>query len=112
MSTTNWNIDIAHSGVHFAIRHMVVSKVRGQFTKYAGTIRLDGEEMTRAVIDVAIDVASIDTQVPDRDAHLRSPDFFDAETFPEMRFRSKHIEKLDDVRMRVVGDLTIRGETR
>jgi|SRR5579859_5854395 len=112
MSTTNWDIDVVHSGIHFAIRHMVVSKVRGSFTKFAGTIRLDEEEMARSNIDVIVDVGSIDTQVSGRDAHLRSPDFFDTETFPEMRFRSKRIEKLDEARMRVVGDLMIRGVTR
>ena len=112
MTTNNWNIDATHSGINFSIRHMVVSKVRGRFAKYSGTLTLDEGDLTRSVVEATIDAASIDTGTPQRDAHLRSPDFFDVDRFPELRFRSTRIEKLDDARYRVVGDLTIRDVTR
>jgi len=112
MTTNNWNIDAVHSGVNFSVRHMVVSKVRGRFAKYSGAITMDDGDITRSVVDVTIEAASLDTGVPDRDTHLRSPDFFDVERFPTLRFRSKRIEKLDDARYRAIGDLSIRDVTR
>jgi len=110
--TNNWNIDAAHSGINFSIRHMVVSKVRGRFAKYSGRVDLDDGDLTRSFVDVTIDAASIDTGTPQRDAHLRGPDFFDVEKFPELRFRSTRIESVARDRYRVVGDLTIRDVTR
>ena len=112
MTTENWNIDLAHSGIGFSIGHMVVSKVRGRFGKFTGSILLDDDDLTRSSVEVTIDASSIDTGTPQRDAHLRATDFFDVETFPELRFRSKRIEKLDEARYRVIGDLTIRDVTR
>jgi len=112
MTTRAWQIDAAHSGIHFSIRHMMFSKVRGRFVRYSGTIDLDEADFTRSAVSASIDAASIDTGTAQRDAHLRSPDFFDAEKFPELKFRSTRIEKLDDARYRVVGDLTIRDVTR
>jgi len=108
MNIGTWNIDGAHSGINFSVRHMVVSKVRGRFAKYTGTLRVDDTDLTRSTIEVKIDAASIDTGVADRDTHLRSPEFFDAEKFPELTFRSKHIERVDDDHLRIVGELTIR----
>ena len=112
MATNTWNIDAAHSGIHFSVRHMVVSKVRGRFTKFTGSVRIDDADLTRSVVDVTIDAASLDTGTAQRDEHLRSPDFFDAEKFPTLRFRSGRIEKIADDRYRVMGDLTIRDVTR
>ena len=112
MTTSNWNIDAAHSGINFSIRHMVVSKVRGRFAQYTGAVHIDDDDLTRAVVEATINASSIDTGTPERDAHLRSPDFFDVEKFPDLRFRSQRIEKIDDERYRVVGDLTIRDVTR
>src|SRR5688572_3370527 len=89
MTTNKWN--------------MVVSKVRGRFAKYAGTIHLDESDFTRSVVVVMIDAASLDTGAPDRDTHLRGPDFFDVARFPELRFRSRRIEKVADARYRVIG---------
>jgi polyisoprenoid-binding protein YceI len=111
MSTT-WNIDSAHTGISFSVRHMVVSKVRGRFAKFAGTIHLDDADMSQSFAEVTIDAGSIDTGVADRDTHLRSGDFFDVEKFPELRFRSKRVEVLASGRYRIVGDLTIRDVTR
>jgi polyisoprenoid-binding protein YceI len=111
MTTSNWNIDAAHSSINFSIRHMI-TKVRGRFAKYTGAVNLDDNDLTRSVVDITLDASSIDTSAPDRDTHLRSADFFDVEKFPVLRFRSKRIEKLSDDRYRVVGDLTIRDVTR
>jgi len=112
MAQSKWNIDLSHSGVNFSIRHMVISKVRGRFTKFTGVLTFDDEDITRSVVEATIDASSIDTGVEQRDAHLRSADFFDVEKYPELRFRSTRIEKLDDDRFRVVGQLTIRDVTR
>jgi polyisoprenoid-binding protein YceI len=108
----NWNIDTAHSGINFSVRHMVVSKVRGRFGKYSGTIKLDDADIARSSVEVSIEASSIDTGVADRDTHLRSSDFLDVEKFPELLFRSKSIEQVDGARYRVLGDLTIRGVKR
>jgi polyisoprenoid-binding protein YceI len=112
MTTNNWNIDAAHSGINFSVRHMVVSKVRGRFAKYTGTLTLDDGDLTRSVVEATIDASSIDTGMPQRDTHLRSAEFFDVERFPELRFRSKRIEELEEARYRVTGELTIRDVTR
>ena len=108
----NWTIDAAHSGINFSVRHMVVSKVRGRFAKYTGSVQLDESDLTRSVVEAEIDVSSIDTGTPDRDAHLRSADFFDVEKYPTLRYRSQRIEKLAGDRYRVIGELTIRDVTR
>jgi polyisoprenoid-binding protein YceI len=111
MTTSNWNIDTVHSGINFTIRHMVVSKVRGRFTRFNGTLNLDEADLSRSVVEATIDAASIDTGTAQRDDHLRSPDFFDAERFPALRFRSTRIDR-DGDRYRVTGELTIRDVTR
>src|SRR5437870_4063702 len=112
MTDSIWNLDTAHSGINFSVRHMVVSKVRGRFAKYSGSIRIDEADLTRSSVNVTIDAGSIDTGVADRDTHLRSADFFDVETFPELRFASRRVEKVGEGRYRVVGELTIRDVTR
>ncbi len=112
MTTSDWNIDTAHSGINFSIRHMVVAKVRGRFSKFTGTVNLDDADFTRSTVDVTIDASSIDTGTAQRDEHLRSADFFDVEKFPQLRFRSSRIEKLDETRYRVIGELSIRDVTR
>jgi polyisoprenoid-binding protein YceI len=110
--TNTWNIDAAHSGITFSIRHMVIAKVRGRFTKYSGAVQLDDGDLGRSSVDVTIDAASIDTSVAQRDEHLRSADFLDVAKYPELRFRSKRVEAIDADRFRVIGDLTIRDVTR
>jgi polyisoprenoid-binding protein YceI len=112
MTTSNWNIDTVHSGINFSVRHMVVSKVRGRFAKFSGELAIDDGDLTRSSVNVAIDAGSIDTGNAQRDTHLRSADFFDVETFPELRFRSTRIEQRGDARYAVVGQLTIRDVTR
>ncbi len=112
MIRSNWTIDTTHSGINFSIRHMVVSKVRGRFTKYTGAVQLDEDDLTRSTVQAVIDASSVETGTVQRDDHLRSADFFDVEKFPELRFESQRIEKLSEERYRLVGDLTIRGVTR
>jgi polyisoprenoid-binding protein YceI len=111
-TTNEWNIDTVHSGINFSIRHMVISKVRGHFARFAGKLEIDDADLTRSAVEVTIDASSIDTGQPQRDNHLRSPDFFDVERFPELRFHSTRIEKLTGDRYRVTGPLTIRDVTR
>ncbi len=111
MATNSWNIDVGHSAIHFWVRHMVISKVHGRFARWTGSLELDEQDLTRSSVDVRIDAASIDTQVADRDAHLRSPDFLDVARHPEIAFRSRRIEKAADG-YRVVGDLSLHGVTR
>jgi len=112
MTTERWEIDSGHSGIHFSVRHMVLAKVRGQFTRWAATIFAEEGDLSRARVEVTIDASSIDTGVGDRDAHLKSADFFDVATYGELTFRSKSVERKGDDELRVVGDLTIRGVTR
>ena len=109
---TTWNIDSSHSGVHFAVRHMVVAKVRGAFTRYQGTIDFDEKKPEASKVSVRIEAASIDTREPQRDGHLRSPDFFDVATYPRITFKSTKVEPEGDHEYRVAGDLTIRNVTR
>jgi len=112
VARTVWQLDPAHTTVEFSVRHMMVARVRGRFTAVRGTVELDEQDVTRSVVEVAIDASTIDTGQPQRDAHLRSPDFLDVEHHPEIRFRSRRIEPLGEGRYRVVGDLTIRGVAR
>ena len=109
--TNLWDIDVSHSAIHFFVRHMVISKVHGRFAKWSGTVQLDEQDLTRSSVDVRIETASIDTQVADRDAHLRSPDFLDVAKHPELTFRSKRIERAG-AGYRVVGDLALHGVVR
>ena len=109
--TNRWDIDVSHSAIHFHVRHMVISKVHGRFAKWSGRIELDEQDLTRSSVDVTIDTSSIDTQSPDRDAHLKSADFLDVEKHPQMTYRSRRIEKADGA-YRVIGDLSLHGVTR
>jgi polyisoprenoid-binding protein YceI len=112
MATERWNLDAAHSGVHFTVRHMVFSKVRGAFTRFGGTLELDEQVLAASSVSVQIEAASIDTREAQRDAHLRSADFFDVEKYPELRFQSTKVEKSGEKRLRITGELTIHGVTR
>jgi polyisoprenoid-binding protein YceI len=111
MSTQTWNFDLVHSSIQFHVRHLMVSKVHGRFTKWDGKLELDAEDPSRSQLEVTIDAASIDTQEEKRDAHLRSPDFLDVEKFPTLTFKSTSIEK-DGADYKLTGDLTIHGVTR
>lgn len=104
----SWQIDMAHTHIQFTVRHMMISKVRGHFERFAGTIEADEQAPERTTVEVQIDAASINTREPQRDGHLRSPDFLNAEQYPYLTFKSKRVERVDSTRARLVGDLTIR----
>jgi polyisoprenoid-binding protein YceI len=110
--TTRWDFDFTHSNVDFSVRHLLVSKVRGRFNKWGGTLLYDEKDPTRSSVEVTIDADSVDTSEPQRDTHLRSADFFDVAKFPQLTFKSTVVEAIDDERLRVTGDLTIHGVTR
>lgn len=112
---TVWTLDPAHSQVEFTVKHLMITKVRGRFPEVEGEVRLDEEDPSRSGVEVEIGAASIDTRQEDRDEHLRSGDFLDAEAYPKLTFRSTRVEGLrlePDAPFRVVGELTIRGVTK
>lgn len=108
---TTWKIDPQHSHVEFAVKHMMISTVKGRFSEVSGEIHLDESNLAASKVDVDVNVASIDTREAQRDAHLRSADFFDAETLPTMTFRTAKVEGTLD-QFKLTGDLTIHGVTK
>ena len=111
-ATSTWQIDPQHSSAQFAVRHLGLSTVRGAFSKLSGTMVLDDQDITKSSVEVTIDVNTVDTREPDRDKDLRSKRFFDVAHFPTMTFKSKKVEQLAPGKLRVTGDLTIRGTSR
>ena len=107
-----YTIDPEHTNVGFRISHLVFSKVSGRFDKFEGTIALDPSDLTKGSVEVSIDTASIDTNEPARDKHLRSDAFFDVEKFPKMTFNSARVRKVAPEKLRVEGTLTIRGVSK
>ena len=107
-----WQIDPAHSNVSFSVRHMMVSNVRGEFTKVSGTVEGDEKTPTQAVINATIDASSINTREEKRDTHLKSADFLDVAKYPTITFKSKKIEPSGTGQFKVTGDLTLHGVTR
>ena len=110
MST--WNIDPVHSTAEFTVRHMMISKVRGQFAGPTGTITFDAANPAAASVEATVDASTVDTQVADRNNHLKSADFFDVETYPTITFKSTAVESVNDTHAKVSGDLTIKGVTK
>ena len=110
--TETWQLDPAHSAAQFAVRHMGISTVRGNFTKLGGTVQYDASDPSKSSIEATIDAASVDTRVEMRDNDLRSPKFFDVVKFPNITFRSKRVESAGAGKLRVTGDLTIHGVTK
>lgn len=108
----SWQIDLAHSEVNFTVRHMMISKARGQFQKFSGTVEFDPANFAAATAVIEIDVNSINTREAMRDNHLRSADFFDIANYPTMTFRSTGVKVLGDAEGQLIGDLTIRGVTK
>ena len=107
-----WEFDADHTGVHFKVRHLMVSSVRGEFEKVTGRIVYDEADVTKSTADITIDAASINTRVAKRDEHLRSPDFLDVAKHPAITFKSKRVEKAGNGTLKMTGDLTIRGVTK
>lgn len=110
-AVSTWTIDPAHSIAEFAVKHMMVATVKGRFRTVEGTLRIDEANPQRSLITAAVDAASVDTGVEQRDEHLRSDDFFNAERFPKLAFQSTKIEQAGDA-WKMTGDLTIRDVTR
>jgi polyisoprenoid-binding protein YceI len=107
-----WTIDTAHSQAAFAVKHMMVSTVRGSFGKTEGTVTFDGKDVSSVKADVTIDATTITTNNEKRDTHLKSPDFFDVAKFPTITFKSKSVTAAGPGKFKLVGDLTMRGVTK
>ena len=110
-AVSTWKIDSAHSNAEFAVKHMMISTVRGRFRTLEGAVHLNEAEPARSSVEAAIDTASVDTAEPKRDDHLRSADFFDVETYPTMEFRSTGV-RIENGDFLVDGNLTIKGITK
>jgi polyisoprenoid-binding protein YceI len=107
-----WTLDSSHSSAQFSVRHMMVSNVRGEFTKVTGTGQWNGKDFATASVDVTIDAASINTHDPKRDGHLKTADFFDVEKFPTITFKSTKVEQVSAGKVRMTGNLTMHGVTK
>jgi polyisoprenoid-binding protein YceI len=110
-SASEWTIDGSHTTAGFSVRHMMLSTVRGAFEKVSGTLQLDDKDISKSKLEVVIDAASINTREPKRDAHLKSPDFFDVAKTPTITFKSTKVEKGEKGKLKVTGDLTMHGQT-
>lgn len=111
-ATAVWKIDGAHSNVDFSVRHLMISNVKGHFTKVSGNVDYDGKDLKSLKIDASIEIASVDTGEKGRDEHLRGADFFDAAKFPTMTFKSKKVKSAGKGKFAVTGDLTMKGVTK
>jgi polyisoprenoid-binding protein YceI len=109
---SDWTIDSSHSNAQFAVRHFMVSTVRGTFGAMSGAVMLDEKDVTKSSLTAEIDVASVDTREAKRDEHLKGADFFDVEKHPKMTFVSKKVEKVDDTHYKMTGDMTLKGVTK
>jgi polyisoprenoid-binding protein YceI len=107
-----WKIDSAHSSAQFQVTHMMISKVSGSFSEVEGQVALDGEDVSSAMVEATIPVSTIYTGAAKRDAHLKSPDFFDVEKYPTLIFKSAKVTKTGDGSLKVAGQLTLHGVTR
>jgi polyisoprenoid-binding protein YceI len=111
-AVTTWQIDPAHTAAGFSVKHMMISTVRGQFKGVTGTVNWDDQDISKSSVDVTIDANTVDTGEPKRDADLKSANFFDVAHYPTITFKSVKIEKISAAKMKVTGDLTIRGITK
>jgi polyisoprenoid-binding protein YceI len=109
---TTWNIDPVHSNAQFKVKHMMISNVKGEFTGVTGTLKYDKENLASSQVEASIDASTISTSEAQRDAHLKSADFFDVEKFPKLTFKSTRVTKKGEGELAVAGDLTIHGVTK
>ena len=109
---TTWTLDPVHSVAEFKVKHMMISNVKGQFTGITGVLTLDESELAGSRVEATIDASTINTREAQRDAHLKSADFFDVEQFPTLSFQSTQVKRTGDDELAVTGDLTIHGVTR
>jgi len=110
-AVSTWEIDPAHSHAQFKVRHMMISNVKGEFTKLSGTVKIDSANVTRSTVNITVDTTSISTRDTQRDGHLKSPDFFDVEKYPTITFKSTKITSTGDG-LELTGDLTMHGVTK
>lgn len=108
----SWQIDYGHSSIEFSARHMMLSKVRGRFESFSGTVNGDEANPANSTVDIQIDAASLQSRDANRDGHLKSPDFLNVEQYPHITFKSTKLEVLNDTNAKLTGDLTIRDVTR
>lgn len=107
-----WTLDASHSSIHFSVKHMVISQTKGTFADYKLNVKTEGSDFENAEIDLEIDINSINTNMNDRDNHLRSVDFFDASQYPSIKFISRSMKKINDEEYVLSGDMTIKGITK
>jgi polyisoprenoid-binding protein YceI len=112
MAADRWNIDPAHTNIEFSVRHLMISTVKGRFADFAGAVVADESNLSNVSVDVTIQAASVDTRQPDRDTHLKSPDFFDVATFPTLVFKGGQIKGDFNSEFQLTGTLTIHGVTK
>jgi polyisoprenoid-binding protein YceI len=112
LHAASWEFDPDHTGVHFKVRHLMISSVRGEFEKVSGRIVYDEADITKSAADITIDASSVNTRSAERDKDLRSPNFLDVAKHPMITFKSKRVEKAGDGTLKMTGDLTIRGVTK
>jgi len=111
-AATTWQIDSKHTAAGFAVKHLMISTVRGQFKGVTGTVTVDDQDVSKSVVDVTIDATTVDTGEQMRDKDLKSDHFFDVANYPTLTFKSKKVEQVSAGRLKVTGDLTIHGVTR
>jgi polyisoprenoid-binding protein YceI len=111
-ASSTWQIDPQHTAAQFSVRHMAISTVRGGFSQVTGAVVFDDKDVSKSTVEVTIDVSTVDTREPNRDKDLRSDKFFDVEHYPTMTFKSKKVERNGVGKLKVTGDLTIRGVTK
>jgi polyisoprenoid-binding protein YceI len=111
-TVTTWKLDPAHSHAEFKVKHMMISNVRGSFTGLSGTLQLDESDYTHSTVEASIPVGTLETGDDQRDGHLKSPDFFDAEKFPTLAFKSTNIDSAGGANYSVTGNLTLHGVTK
>ncbi len=112
VSASPWIIDNDHSNVGFKVRHMMVSNVKGDFTRFSGNVDIDDNDLAKTKVDAVIETASINTGVAKRDEHLKSPDFFDVAKYPAMTFVSRKVKKEGLDKLKIYGQLTLHGVTK
>lgn len=111
-TTTTWQIDPQHTAAGFAVKHLMISTVRGQFKGVTGTVNWDDQDISKSTVDITIDANTVDTSEPKRDADLKSDKFFDVAKYPTITFKSKKIEQVSAGKLKITGDLAIHGVTK
>lgn len=112
MKTTKWALDTTHSEIQFKVKHLMISNVTGHFKQFSGSVETDGDDFSTATFNFSADISSISTNNEQRDAHLKTGDFFDAENYPQLIFRGDELEKVDEENYVIHGTLTMRGVSK